>query len=393
MYEDARRERAQRREWLTQEETDIKELSVQIASEAAKELGSNVRWAERALEAAKLGPYAQSLFGERRDHFRDEKNLLSRSFAPLLLSRAQWHAKRGKHVFVVVDSGTTLFPFFEQFGIEAVYAKIHATGQGNWIKDQITFVTNNLPGVESFIEFGRLDQRDRYAPLELDCHLLPGTPLPVYSALTGRATIAALQQIKEEAESAVFLGLVTGNWVRIRRTMPQCPLPLARGPGHLDFKQKLIDICDETYVVAPLGKVFVNTSKDELNIALGFGLDQHTGDGGRPYDEVSVTNEQKAKSIRLVSTIREGHRLLYAHSRVVSSALNSPETQVSSLSTSSGPGHLLFPFDTLPSLPQLELKTEFPHPNTRTLQILGRFGVERPTATRANTLQEGKAGD
>ncbi len=382
------KEHEERMSWLKQESIIFDGVSREISDKVASELRSNTRWAQDALERAKLGPYAQTVFGERLNHFREEKATLCEHFTPILFDRCRRHVDSGKHVFLVIDSGTTLFPFFEKFGADAVTARFN---EEDWMKS-ITLVTNNLSGVESLIRYGRV--QDRHSSLEIRCHLLPGTPLPIYSALTGRATNSALRKFAEDAgkdakkqgKNAVFVGLVTGNWIRISETTPPCPVPLARGEGHLEFKTTLISCCDEVYVVAPLGKVFVNTSNRELNDALGFQPGARAKDN-EPYSEIDGVDNKMAAKLRLISTSRTDKRLLFAHSAVVENALGHSVGETENfVDISNFPYgcHLMFPFDDLPDDPWRQFMTEFPHPATRKSKLFQeRFQVSMSRPTRS----------
>ncbi|MBK6903896.1 MAG: hypothetical protein IPH04_14130 [Saprospirales bacterium] len=168
---------------------------------------------------------------------------------------------------MLIDSGTTLYHLFQRLGEAFVDAKYR---EEPWINN-LKIVTNNLPGVDSLMEIGRTNPKDRYSPLAIDCMVLPGNPLPVYSATLGKATIKNLEGLKGQSNSEkdIFIGLTTGNWVRIRRTNPTCPLALARGDGHLEFKQALKSSWMKC-VVAPLPKIFVYTPLDKINKAWGF---------------------------------------------------------------------------------------------------------------------------
>lgn len=319
-------------------------------------------------------PRAQSLFEERKSHFREEKQHLADHFITPLLQRCQALAAGGKQVYLLIDSGTTLYPFFERLG----EATVRAYNNGEkWI-EKLFVETNNIPGVEMLMQAGRVNPNNRYSPLAINCDLLPGVPLPIYSALTGRKTVAALQQLREETkDDVVFIALTTGNWIRLRRTPPVCPVPLARGIGHLEFKQALIDYSDEIFVVTPLGKVFVDVPPGDVNVALGF--DEKRPDPDKqPYHEVQISNE-KAVHMKMISTARSPGCVLSDHSTRVRALLGVdtldlgiilkrfPETSVAELQ------HLIFPFDRLPRDWFLQIETEFPHSHTRNEVFMHNF--------------------
>ena len=368
--------REKQQNWLESQQTTLEEMALSLSEKIASELRQDSRWAAEALERSMLGPYSDTLFGERKNHFRDEKERIAERFVPILLKRLKHLIESSrnnspKKVFLCIDSGTTLYPFFRNIGIEMA----GAYNQGeNWVQS-LTIVTNNLPGIEALMEHGRINPADRFSSLAVKCKLLPGSPLPIYSAVTGEDTENELQRVKDNNENAIFIGLTTGNWVRIRRTSPRCPIPLSRGGRHPEFKQKLIDICDEIYVVAPLGKIFANMGQDEINKLLKLS-EASNRLSKKSYKEPSINDEQ-AKIIKLVSTRRQNHRLLSQLSTYLSGQLQTKkdggdnnEFQKAKIGDTY---HLQFSFDGLPSEKYLEKEIEFPHSYTRNSKFINRF--------------------
>jgi hypothetical protein len=351
--------------------SDASEITKQMVSDAVSQLD---------LKMQMLGdPSAQmgSLFEERMSHFFGEKNFLAERFLPLLLRRCRAFAEEGREVYLLIDSGTTLYPFFEKLGKATVQAK---QNQEKWVEN-LYVETNNLPGVEMLTRVGRVNYHNRYSPLAVKCELLPGTPLPVYAAPTGKKTNAALEQLRKDANSkAVFIALTTGNWVRIRRRSPMCPVPLARGRGHLDFKQALVECSDEIYVISPLGKIFTELSHEDVNEALGFEEGQLNPEK-QSYNEVEI-NDEKARSVKLVSTYRSDSAALHAHSIKIRIILGMDHVKKDS---SGGGGffkvpigdmeHIVLPYDNLPSDPVLQLDIEFPHEHTHDPDFMRKFSV------------------
>lgn len=167
--------------------------------------------------------------------------------------------------------------------------------------NNVSIITNNLPGVDSLMKHGRIQPNNRYSELAILCKLLPGVPLPVYSAVTGEETREAIKNYRKKYQkNCYFLGLTTGNWIRVRRSKPPCPVPLARGKGHLDFKQAMINACNEIYEISPLGKLFVGPGPEDLNEILKYDVRFQHPDW-QPYEEVTIDND-KAKMVSLVTT-------------------------------------------------------------------------------------------
>ena len=369
------------RQALRSEADNLRGLSTKLATMVTDKMSKDTHWASEALERAKLGGFGKTLFGERVGHFTAEKEQLAEQFRPLLFERCRYLLDSGKrNVYVLVDSGTTLYPLFQQIGKAAVRLR---ENEQSWI-DGIHVVTNNLPGVESLMDVGRRNPNNRYSDLAIDCQLLPGVPLPVYSAVTGELATEALTTLKAKAdpERDVFIGVVTGNWIRIRRSAPSCPIPLARGKGHREFKQALIDCSDEIYVVASLGKLFMEQPLDEVNRALDLD-DKHVDLERKPYGEVDI-NDAVAPRVKLVTTSRAPGRVLHSLSDRVQWALGTAgERDLQRFPTAVLPDvpHIFFPFSPRLANWYEELRMEFPHEATRRAGVPEKyFYVQIPDA-------------
>ena len=363
--------------WLDEQESKILSVSSQIAEAVSQQLSKNVNWASDALEKANIKPAAQTLFAERWGHFRKEKEFVASNFCPLLIRRLRNLSLEKSHIYLVIDSGTTLFPFFKKIGQETVNCYLN---KEEWMNN-VTIVTNNLPGVDSIMKYGRIQPNNRYSSLAINCKLLPGAPLPVYSAVTGEDTTETLQNYRNRTENdCFFVGLLTGNWIRVRRSEPPCPVPLARGKGHRGFKQAIIDACDEIYVISPLGKLFVGPGPEELNKILNYDVKSQNPDW-QPYKEVTISNE-KAKTVSLVTTSREKNRILSPLSERLKERLNFKNEIIEECvipdlkEDNKNHGHIIWPFDDLPKHKWEEIETEFPHSHTRTKAFMEKFFVQ-----------------
>jgi hypothetical protein len=379
-------ERKRRLDAIDRERVKLTEISGPLGERIAEKLVINHQWASEALEKAKLGPHAATLFGVRSNHFRQEKEFIAEKFTPLLLERCKRLVNdRDKDVFLLIDSGTTLYPFFYHLGRSAI--RVHADHE-NWI-DRLSVITNNLPGISRLMEAGRLDPNNRFSRLAIKCEILPGAPLPVYSAVTGKKANEALQRIREDNPDAVFLSLLTGNWIQLPR-QPPCPIPLARGEGHPELKRKFIEISDESCVIASLGKIFANRDLAQINAALGLSGERHDPDR-KPYLEVTIDHEKLA-STKLVTTSRSDGFVLSNLSIIVQDHVSptaESEDAAREKYVSAEPGqipHLFFMFDKLPPNWYEELETEFPHGDTRTNEFMSTyFSVPRiPPGRRAS---------
>ncbi len=180
--------------------------------------------------------------------------------------------------------------------------------------------------------------------------------------------LRGLRNKAKEKGNPFFIGITTGNWIRLRRTIPACPIPLARGSGHLSFKQTLIDNSDETYVVTPLGKIFLKNSLEDVNKALGFEHSKSTQDL-KEYREVLIENE-KAKTVFMVSTSRFEGRVLSTLSTYVRASLGVDYVGSGDINI---PGHVLFPFDKLNANWYFQIEQEFPHAKTRIPEFYKKY--------------------
>lgn len=359
----------------------------EIAEQLQELLTKDPHWAARALEKAKFLPYTNTLFGERSEHFQAEKEELARRFTKYLLKRCERLAANGKHVFLVIDAGTTLYAFFEVIGTETM--KLSQKG-ADWL-NRLHLATNNLPGIEQLIKTGRRVPWDRYSRLAIeDCYLLPGIPVPVFAAVAGDETNAAIRELRTKFQhrnpgaDVTFVALVVGNWIRVRRSGMPCPIPMARGLEHKTVKQTFVDSADEVFVISNLGKIFVDISNKEVNESLGLRQDAQDPEL-EAYQDVEISDSM-ARKVKLIATSRaEGHLLHKHSSRLEYALIRDPSTV---LKTDGGDEekfaetaiddlpHLLFPFGALPKTKYEEFTVEFPHEHTRISQrLLDKFQV------------------
>ena len=374
-FEREDRESEARQQWLDRQNVALGEMVNPLADRLVAKLVADTRWAADALERAKLGPYTRTLFGDRSLHFREEKEQIAERFVPMLLRRCRRLIEEdNKRVFLLIDSGTTLCPFFTRLGEQTV----RAWEMGDsWLRDgRLVVVTNNLPGVQQLMETGQPNSANRYSGLALDCRLLPGVPLLVYSAVTGEQTEEGIMRVRLDTnrKDTAIISLVTGNWIRVRRTAPRCAIPLARGKGHLKAKQNFVNAADEVYVVGPLGKVFASADREAVNKWLGFDSGQLDPER-QPYDEIDVTRDEDVRKIALISTSRVTGRVLsnlsvYLRGQLGVEAIDDQQFSARPIGK---PDSILFPFDSLPSEPSLEREVEFPHRHTRTTEFIDFF--------------------
>lgn len=358
-------------------------MVARVATKLKDDLVEDTSWLSKALGKSEFHVYQNTLFGDRSEHFKEEKDLIARNFVIPLVNYIKSLLDRNDRVIIVIDSGSTLYPIFGCLA-ELAVAQRGVDPRPPWI-EKLEIVTNNIPGALSLMSADRIVRADGIVGLPLDCTLVSGKPLTEYGAITGpdanRSLGNILQDRKENAERCHVISLVTGNWVRIRKSEPICPIPLARGAGHLSFKQAAMHHADETFVIAPLGKVFVNTELDEINALLHLEAN-HEDLKKRAYEEVDTKKdgfEIDESRIRLVSTLRNSKKqLLLPHSAVlteihgVSSGANLHSRNI--LNTRQGdPLFVPFDHDTIDENDQKML--DFPHSSTRTKDFLKLFHV------------------
>jgi hypothetical protein len=342
-----------------------------LANTVSEQLKKNPEWAKRAILKADLGGSGDWAFGSRFDHFSEEKEFIAKNFVPWLIDRIVYYARRHKRVWLVADSGTTIYWPFRVLLDEL---------KKNRRIESLAIVTNNIPGVEWFFASCRPTGDKRPEGIEplaqrVTCKLLPGNALWEYAAVTGKETNQMLSQLRARNRSSIFIGLTTGNWVRLREKDPVYPIPLARGAGHREFKETLINVCDEIYVLTPLGKLLASQSLTQINQA--FNLDPKQEDPEKkPYRDVKI-DPKDARRIKLVGTTRKKpNAILIHHAEAVerrvkefAEHVTDPTLPIESVS------NMLFAFDEFSVLPAEEQEPkEFPHPYTnRIMETV--FGV------------------
>lgn len=333
-----------------------------------------------------------SVFGERMGHFRAEKEVLADVLVSVVSTRAQALFEEGnKNVVIIVDSGTTLYPFFEKFGRMIAQRAVlddHAKEKG-WWGHQIRIVTNSIAGIESLILNGRTSTEDRYSEIAGNAEIVAGTPLAVYSASVGPLAIRHIDQLKDPAPRDVpsradrinynkpihIIALTTGNYIFLKPD--GTPVPVARGEGHKDFKAAICKNADEIFVVGPLGKFIIedaNVNLRSLNADLHH-TPHHFLGGRRPYEEVEL---QEPGKIRALTTYRSNKaHVFFAHSNQVRAKLGEvweitapeqlwgPELLGRITDPNALIANVMVDFAQLPDVPSAQLLVELPHRNMR----------------------------
>lgn len=334
----------------------------------------------------------------RKNHFEQEKVFLAEKFGDYLWARLK---NLNQPVILLIDSGTTLFHFFKKIGNLAI-----KSSKDDWIKNLIV-ITNNLAGVRWLMHYGR-ENKSRWSEIILKCILLPGTPLTTYGATTSlpendpffeELKILQPHLILEELKKTrnyKIISLATGNWIRIRESFPRYPIPLARGRGHLDIKQSMIDLADEVYVIAPLGKIFADLSKSKVKTILHYFVESQKTKGDI-YHEVEINAEpiikvgklvkkQSINKIRLITTSRPEHSPLSNLSNLLEndSFLKTLKVTEDNFEQFKGPffisefekvSNLMFLFENKSKSLTSQIKQDFPHKNSWNYDFLSCFHI------------------
>ncbi len=382
-YNEEKKHLDSNRKWIDRQTVKLENVSVILGRQIKDELARDSYWLSSALVNAGISAESRTLFAERLCHFRKEKELIAKKFVPQLIDRCkEFINNKENYVCLLIDSGTTLYYLFKVLSECLVKRTLNREA---WI-DNLFILTNSLSGIQVVMEKGRANPNERYSQLAFRCHLLPGEPLPIYAAITGKMTRTTMEEVRDniavlfddddesrsktkiDPDKTKYIGLTTGNWVRINESGTRCPVPMARGKGHFKFKQALVNVSDEVFVIAPLGKIFKQAELKDINNDLGL-----TENAPEPdeecYEEVQIKEDKNGRpysyKIKLVSTQRIEGRLLHTHSAVVTSMLKPDEEILSKSQDIEEVKHLLFPFDDLPSDERFEMEIEFPHPTTR----------------------------
>lgn len=356
-----------------------------LSAKLKDDLVEDTTWLAQALGRSEFYLYQGTLFGDRSEHFKEEKEILANQFSELLIDYIQKLLKTKDKVVLVVDAGSTLYPFFRTFA-DLALSQASYRPKHRWV-ERLEIVTNNVPGAISLMGADQGVRSDGVAGMPLECSLVAGQPLTEYAAITGQDAIRSLKNIlsdrRETNKSCYTISLVTGNWVRIKQNGAPRPVPLARGSGHLEFKQAAMHQADETFVVAPLGKVFVDTELDEINKFLK--LDQNTDNlKNKAYEETDKHSQDHGidqPKVRLVTTTRvSSAQLLRTHSAVLANVhgvTSSDGTKSNQYLDASSDKPILIKFDHEKSDKYDQMRLEFPHASTRRVpEFLAKFQVE-----------------
>lgn len=226
------------------------------------------------------------IYSGRKKHFTVEKENLSQNIVanvlPNLIKQICNDEPQITSLNVILDSGTTITPIFPL---------LMKNGVGNQ-KIKIDFFTNNLAGIDQIHKL----TPEKYSFSERNFYLLGGRPLNTYRATTGLSSENIKEAIgKKETnkEEVVTIGILTANWFVIDTNYERISL-CARGEGHFEFKQNIMNSCDYLLLIAPLGKI-LPTDIDTLN--------QYIKPEEEKYESLEIPESMKKKTF-LITTLR-----------------------------------------------------------------------------------------
>lgn len=322
-------ERLRQWQWVSHEDIDWYEKLLRALERRAESL--QIPWTRPIAEQP------VNRFSQRMIHLGAEKEYIAHHFCKMLFDRCRRLVDdEEKHIHLLIDSGTTLVPFFDYLAEGCIEAE--RSGE-QWILDRrFNLVTNNLVGIGRLIKFDSAKAND-FRQFVIPCEILPGNVQSGYLAATGQATLNAIHEIRSHNENSIIISLVTGNMVLLRHDAPHCPVPMARGVVHPPIKKALLDVSDEAFVIAPLVKMMIDANTEVNDL-------EYTKEGDQKF--IAVQIQEVAERIKLVSTTRGRESVLYALSERVRNLLDVHVSGIDSDFVNAPLGkapHVLFPYD------------------------------------------------
>ncbi len=229
--------------------------------------------------AARINDYYR-----RKQHFVLEKQALARALIedciPTLLEAETENIKDIQNINLFLDAGTTIAEVFPLIVSEGIKTQSPVS---------INLFTNNLAGI---IELHRKGDPKKFKIKESNIHLLGGQPLYDYQAVTGEATVKAIDELcTDKKEQSITIGIITANWIMVGLGMEDLIL-CARGAGHLNIKKAIINKADYIFIVVPLAKIIRINDLDFLNEIMPY---------EDPYEKYSIPSEKRETTFLLTT--------------------------------------------------------------------------------------------
>jgi len=354
--------------------------------------------------------HADTIFELRARHYAEEKECIARNYIKLLSERINSihcgnisNSKGIDNIIVILDSGTTVAQIFDELGKESYSQEEH------WSKKPyLQFYTNSIRGVLHLFKFR--DHNSRYSEIPFPCNIFPGKILSPFEAIADSATIKSIMQLTGNNNYIIFI--TTGNYL-ICNTKEKIVAPIARAGFHPYVKAAGYYVADEVHLIAPLGKILINSPSETNTENIHNTLNRFNNELGytiKPPDEskgkysliepkillrkktfgLLTKNERKkiddltlidwAKKTVLFTTCRtmsDGKRYkFHNHSAVLERKLNNSfNSKTSELKNNNDANSYIkaFEFKGLPIDPELQVKHEVPHDNLRKKEKLHLF--------------------
>lgn len=357
--------------------TTTQQLADLLAQSVGEQLSRNTAWAYPILQQAHLR-WPVGILESRLRHNLAEKIFLAQTFSRWLTRRIVHfldHTHPKENVFLLVDAGSTNVWLCRYLWSEL--SIVSKTKREN----SITLLTNNVPVAE---EFADSCQRNMFAgSTRIECELLGGFVEPRYAALVGKLTESSLKDKTDKRnpeQKGRYIALSAGNFLRLQSSKPSkpsFPIPLVRGAGQKPIKELYVMRSDETYILAPLSKVFL---RDTGLINKELHLDKKaTEPDKQQYEPVDVEGPAQQK-FKLITTSRTWEKsILFHHSAAVKSRLGCSEQANGELPPHTGPidkmEHFCFAYDQhiRGKRPAQQVRIEFPHKATRSEEFRRKF--------------------
>lgn len=358
---------------------------------------------------------SNTIYEFRAKHYSEEKECIAKQYIKLLGERINsllnssdiTDRKDINNIVVILDSGTTISQIFNHLGKES-YSK-----ENYWSKNpKIQFFTNSIRGVLHLFKYRKHDSR--YSKIPFPCSIFSGKILSPYEAIADITTIQSILQFKKNDEfikkNNYIIFVTTGNYL-IANTNSNIVAPIARAGFHHFIKAAGYYVANEVHLVAPLGKVLINSpaeiNKEDIhktlerfNSALGYTINP-SDDSKEKYSLIEpkllldeavnnllseedreqikklTVNSWSSKSV-LITTRRitsAGKRYkFHNHSAVLERHLtNNFNPKTSSFQPLRTAYIKSFDFNGLPTDPELQVKHEVPHDNLRNKEKLHMF--------------------
>lgn len=299
---------------------ETKKLTTEISQRISNNLIDDPTWLDRFMDQTGA-TYSASVYGNRIGHFYYEKKVIAKNSIDAI---EQYLSKDDCNKYcLLIDSGTTMYPVFQEI------TKRLDKFKGEWQK-RICIVTNNIPGIQYLMKYGKMDVTDNYSEIVIDCYMIPGKPLSVYAAITGKISEEWLKGLKVflkdwgKGAPVQVINFLTGNYMiknsdnhKIRYS------PVARGEGHVEIKNAMVEVSDIIFMLSPLTK-FSFANLDLLNKVNEFTINRIDSEDALKspkkvkYEEILVPPD---KQIKFFSTRRVKDNLFYPFGELLYSEL------------------------------------------------------------------------